>query len=183
MATNHYGHFLMTNMLLPLLKKSQPSRIINLTSMGHQFAKWNFDDLEYTKSYSPWGAYGNSKLANIYFTTELQRRLKGDKIKVFAVHPGGVRTELGNTFINSSFIIRLFFKLLSPIWWYFSKSVPQGAQTSLYCALADFDKIEGGKYYADCRVGKPTALSQSEENAKKFWDISVAKVGFKEGQK
>ena len=179
MATNHYGHFLMTNLLLPLLKKSQPSRIINLTSMGHQMARWNFDDIEYTKSYSPWVAYGNSKLANIYFTTELQRRLKGEQIKVAAVHPGGVRTELANTFLGSNIIYRFIFSLLTPVWWYFSKSVPEGAQTSLYCALVDFDKLEGGKYYADCRVGKPTALSQNEENARKFWEISVGKVGLK----
>ena len=179
MATNHSGHFLMTNLLLPLLKKSQPSRIINLTSMGHQLARWNFDDIEYTKSYSPWVAYGNSKLANIYFTTELQRRLKGEQIKVAAVHPGGVRTELANTFLGSNIIYRFIFSLLTPVWWYFSKSVPEGAQTSLYCALVDFDKLEGGKYYADCRVGKPTALSQNEENARKFWEISVGKVGLK----
>ncbi|XP_053407649.1 retinol dehydrogenase 12-like isoform X7 [Mercenaria mercenaria] len=94
-ATNHFGHFLLTNLLLGLLKKSQPSRIVNVSSMAHRWSKGiDFDNLKAEKSYSITDTYFSSKLANILFTRELARKLEGTGVQTFAVHPGTVRTEL-----------------------------------------------------------------------------------------
>lgn len=93
-GTNHFGHFLLTNLLLDMLKASAPSRIINVSSHAHKFGKINRDDIHLVKSYSRWGAYGQSKLANVLFTRELAKRLKGTNVTANSLHPGAVKTEL-----------------------------------------------------------------------------------------
>lgn len=94
-GTNHFGHFLLTNLLLDVIKASAPARIINVSSLAHKFGKINRADIQLEKSYSRWPAYGQSKLANILFTRELAKRLKGTNVTVNSLHPGAVRTELG----------------------------------------------------------------------------------------
>lgn len=93
-GTNHMGHFLLTNLLLDVLKQSSPSRIINVSSLFHWYGRINKEDLNSEKSYWRWIAYGQSKLANILFTRELSKRLEGTGVTVNAVHPGAVRTGL-----------------------------------------------------------------------------------------
>ncbi|XP_071963320.1 retinol dehydrogenase 11-like [Antedon mediterranea] len=91
---NHLGPFLLTNLLLDLLKKSAPSRIVNVSSSGHAEAKINFDDINSTESFEPVAAYCRSKLANILFTKELAERLKGTGITCYSLHPGFVATDV-----------------------------------------------------------------------------------------
>ena len=91
-GTNHLGHFLLTNLLLDLIKKTNKSRIINVSSLAHTFCDINWADINWEKSYSPVKAYGQSKLANILFTNELAKRLKDTSVSVFSLHPGSVRT-------------------------------------------------------------------------------------------
>lgn len=93
-GTNHMGHFLLTNLMMDLLKQSAPSRIINLSSLFHWYGRINKGDLNSEKSYWRWLAYGQSKVANILFTRELARRLEGTGVTANAVHPGAVATEL-----------------------------------------------------------------------------------------
>jgi retinol dehydrogenase 12 len=93
-GTNHLGHFLLTNLLLDLLKQSSPSRVVNVSSMFHWYGRINKDDLNSEKSYWRWLAYGQSKLANILFTRELSKRLEGSGVTVNSLHPGAVKTEL-----------------------------------------------------------------------------------------
>lgn len=93
-GTNHMGHFLLTNLLLDLLKQSAPSRVVVVSSLFHWYGRINREDLNSEKSYWRWIAYGQSKLANILFTRELARRLEGSGVTANAVHPGAVRTEL-----------------------------------------------------------------------------------------
>jgi NAD(P)-dependent dehydrogenase (short-subunit alcohol dehydrogenase family) len=93
-GTNHMGHFLLTNLLLDLLKQSSPSRIVVLSSLFHWYGRINKEDLNSEKSYWKWLAYGQSKLANILFTRELARRLEGTGVTVNSCHPGAVNTEL-----------------------------------------------------------------------------------------
>ena len=97
LATNHLGPFLLTNLLLPLLRESAPARIVNVASEAHKFSKLHLDDLQAARGYGPLGMrrYGETKLMNILFTRELARRLEGSGVTVNAVHPGSVTTNLG----------------------------------------------------------------------------------------
>ena len=171
-GTNHLGHFLLTMLLLDLLKKSGPSRIINVSSLGHAWGsgKINFDDIHWEKSYSPYLAYYNSKLANVLFTRELSKRLEGSHVTVNTVHPGGVRTEL----VRHTILSRAIFPV---VLWYVSKSPEEGAQTSIYCAVAEEMEGVSGKYLADCAITEPCKGAQDDDAARKLWDLSLKMVG------
>lgn len=94
LGVNHLGHFLLTNLLLDILKASAPSRIIILSSLAHKYGEINRDDLNSEKSYNKYKAYSQSKLANILMCQELARRLKGTGVTVNAVHPGWYRIQV-----------------------------------------------------------------------------------------
>ena len=171
-GVNHLGHFLLTLLLLDRLKRSQPSRIINVSSSAHRMGsgKINFDDIHFEKSYSSWGAYFNSKLANVLFTRELSRRLEGTHVTVNALHPGAVTTELQrHSFLSSA--------LFSPLLWYTFKTAEQGAQTSIHCAVSEEMEGVSGKYLKDCAIVEPSKGAQDDEAAKKLWDLSMKLVG------
>jgi NAD(P)-dependent dehydrogenase (short-subunit alcohol dehydrogenase family) len=162
-AVHLLGPFLLTNLLLDTLKKSSPSRIINVASAAHKRAKMNFDDLqsEYRK-YSLFGVYGISKLAEILFTYELSRKLEDTEVTSNAVHPGVVNTNLGRDQSKfSQWFARKFFK-----------SPEEGAKTSIY--LASSPEVEGvtGKYFINNNPAKSSDESYNIENAKRLWDIS-----------
>lgn len=170
LATNHIGHFLLTMLLLPLLRKSEPSRIINVSSMAHRLgSSMRYEDLNYEKSYSYLGAYGRSKLANVLFTNELARRLKGTGVIAVSLHPGVVNTELPRHFSE------IFFPgaqwLYTNLGWWLMKTPKQGAQTTLYCALED--SVESGLYYDDCAVASTSAISKDQNLAKELWEKSL----------
>ena len=93
-GVNHLAHFLLTNLLLDRLKEAPSARIVNVSSRGYTFGKINFNDLGSEQSYKPWGAYGQSKLANILFTSTLAKRLEGTSVTTNVLHPGMVRTNL-----------------------------------------------------------------------------------------
>ena len=99
-GTNHLGHFLLTMLLLDLIKKSAPSRIVNVSSTAHTLGsgKIHFDDINFEKDYSPYEAYFHSKLANVLFTRELSKRLEGSHVTVNSLHPGAVKTDLERHF-------------------------------------------------------------------------------------
>nr|CAB3237680.1 dehydrogenase/reductase SDR family member 13-like [Phallusia mammillata] len=149
MAINHFGPFLLTHLLMDKIKqqsKSSPVRIINLSSVAYQFGAFDFEMWHHDSSsvYQDFLIYGQSKLANIYFTSELNKRLKGFDITTYAVHPGGIRSELGMNdqlswplYIYKQFITLL---LREPIY---------GAQTTLYCALDDNVTQLSGNYFGE----------------------------------
>ena len=97
-GVNHLGHFLLTNLLLDRLKEAPAARIVNVSSSAHQRGKINFEDLNSTKNYIPWSAYGQSKLANVLFTRSLAKHLEGTNVITNALHPGVIRTELARHF-------------------------------------------------------------------------------------
>ena len=174
-GTNHVGHFLLTKLLLPFL--ADDGRVINLSSVGHMFApahiKWN--RVSDPTDYSPARAYGISKLANIYFTRELQKRMPelrpGSQITCYSVHPGVVRTELirhVNSYLAKNWN--------DPITWLFMKSAMRGAQTSLYCAVAPLKDLEPGQYYWDCQSGSTTIQGRDMEEARLLWDETEALI-------
>ncbi|KAL3753806.1 hypothetical protein ACJRO7_001102 [Eucalyptus globulus] len=174
-ATNHLGHFLLTNLLLDKMKATTrvsgiEGRIVNLSSIAHLHTYKEgirFDGINDQLGYSDKKAYGQSKLANILHASELSRRLQqeGANITVNSVHPGLIMTNL----MRHSFISMRIMKMLTYLLW---KNVPQGAATTCYVALHPSLKGVTGKYFLDCNEMEPSALARDERLAKKLWDLS-----------
>jgi len=170
-ATNHLGHFLLTNLLLPLLRSSN-ARVVVLSSLAHKQGKMDWDDLHFhTKPYQPMEAYSQSKLANVLFANELARR--EESLSVFSVHPGVVKTELSRTIYEVYGPLRFYLmKLLAP----FLKTAISGAQTSIHCALEDLAKMETGGYYADCALAEKAPQAEIASDAARLWTVSLKQV-------
>ncbi|MGB0918329.1 MAG: SDR family oxidoreductase [Flavobacteriales bacterium] len=172
-ATNHIGHFLLTNLLLDNVKAADKSRIVNLASIAHKFTReLDFDDLNYEKKeYGGWDSYSRSKFCNILFTNELAKRLEGTGITANAVHPGGVRTEIAEK--NANWFTKLGWIVMKP----FMITVEKGAATSIY--LASSPKVEGesGGYWVKSKKHFSNRPSQDPELAKALWKKSEELVG------
>lgn len=175
-GTNHLGHFALTGQLLSLLLDTEGSRIVTVSSMAHKGGNLNFDDLMWeTRAYKTMQAYSDSKLANLYFSYELSRRLQGHQYKTVAVasHPGWTATDLQRHAKLFDFLNR-----------FFAQDIRMGALPSLRAAV-DPD-VRTGDYYgpggfAEMR-GYPqkvasNARSHNHENAEKLWDISGQLTG------
>lgn len=165
-ALNHLNYFLLTNLLLDTLKASAPSRIINVSSDAHQGATINFEDLMGEKSYSGFGAYGASKLANIMFTYELAEKLSGTQVTTNALHPGFVATGFAKN--NGP-----LFNIGMAITGLFAKKPEKGAETSIH--LASSTEVEGvtGKYFSDCRELLSSKASYNKKDHTRLWEISM----------
>ncbi|CAD7697790.1 unnamed protein product [Ostreobium quekettii] len=176
-GVNHLSHFLLTNLLLPLMRdQDRPARIVNVSSEAHKFGTINFDDLQFEKRYQRWAAYGQSKLANILFTYELSRRLNAkDKIATNCLHPGMVKTELQRHIVPDP--NAWYMKPLNTLTANFIKSPEEGAQTSIY--LATSPKVEGvtGKYFISCKPADSTKKSKEKEVARRLWAVSCELTG------
>lgn len=172
-GVNHLGHFLLTHLLLDLLKRSAPSRIVVVSSKLYKHGYINFEDLSSEKSYDKAFAYSRSKLANLLFTCELARRLEGSGVTANAVTPGIVRTNLGRH-VHIAVFVRPLFDLLSRSLF---RSPEEGAQTSVYVASSpDVDNVQG-KCFADCQPQVLLDKATDQELAAKLWDISEVMVG------
>ncbi|CAF1064816.1 unnamed protein product [Brachionus calyciflorus] len=172
-GVNHLGHFLLTNLLLDKIKNSAPSRIINVSSLSHERAEINWNDINSEKNYDSKKAYGQSKLANVLFTRELALRLKGTKVSVFAVHPGVVRTEIDRGLAESfGWFFKLTKFLVYPVFCWFSKNSEQGAQTSIYCAVDESVINLSGSYFSDCKSKQLLPHALNEDDSKKLWELS-----------
>jgi NAD(P)-dependent dehydrogenase (short-subunit alcohol dehydrogenase family) len=166
-AVNHLGPFLLTNLLLDMLEKSAPSRIVNVASVGHRGGDLDFDNLHYEKGgYWIMKAYARSKLANVLFTAELSRRLEGKGVTVNALHPGGVRTGIWAH-------APCYARPLLPIAKLFMISAEEGADRILYLAAGSQVEGESGKYYEKNRAVLPSRAAQDAALAQKLWDVSA----------
>ncbi|XP_022084913.1 retinol dehydrogenase 12-like [Acanthaster planci] len=177
-GVNHLGHFLLTNLLLDLIKSSTPARILNVSSLAHEFGKMQWDDIHMRTNYDPIKAYGQSKLANVLFTLELSKRLKDTSVSVFALHPGSVTTELTrHTSYSLNFPFWVVFMIAgSPLGRMVMKTSVQGAQTSIYCAVAEELANKTGLYFSDCAAKSPSKLAVDEESARRLWELSAEMV-------
>ncbi|XP_071323859.1 retinol dehydrogenase 14b [Trachinotus anak] len=173
LGVNHLGHFLLTHLLLDLLKTSAPSRIVVVSSKLYKHGHINFDDLNSENNYNKAFCYSQSKLANLLFTLELARQLEGTGVTVNALTPGIVRTRLGRH-VQIPLLAKPLFYLASLV---FFKSPLEGAQTPLYLACSP--EVEGvsGKCFANCEEEELMAKATDEQAAKKLWDISSRMVG------
>lgn len=169
LGVNHLGHFLLTNLLLDYLKASAPSRIVVLSSLAHKYGEINRDDLNSEKSYNKFKAYSQSKLANILFTQELAKRLKGTNVTVNACHPGVVKTQLGRHLVHSKVK-----RVLDPFTYFFFKTPKSGAQTSIRLAVDPELENVTGQYFADCKIRKtaPSVRKNGGEISEFLWKES-----------
>lgn len=164
-AMNHLGHFLLTDLLMDLLMKANGARIINVSSEAQRMGHINFDDLHAEKKYSGIKAYAQAKLANIIFTKELARRLKGDGITVNALHPGVVNTGFGKDAVGLTKILIVIFKPLM-------LSARKGAKTSVYLASSDEVTNETGKFWAKCKEKAPIPEADDVNVQHRLWEVS-----------
>lgn len=168
-ATNHLGHFLLTNLLLDLLRASAPSRIINITSTAHFGTEIDFEDLQGEKKYSGYRAYSQSKLANVLFTYQLAKRLEGTGVTVNVLHPGVVRTGFGKDQMG---LMGVLVRIGSP----FMMSAEKSARAVMY--LATSPELEGvtGKYFSKGKEGRSSNESYDTASAERLWKTSAELV-------
>ncbi|GBN61935.1 Retinol dehydrogenase 14 [Araneus ventricosus] len=171
MQSNHFGHFLLTLLLLDLLKKSAHSRIINVSSEAYQLANLDFEDLTNEKNSAEIKVYANSKLCNILFTKELAHRLSGTGITVNALHPGCVKTDIMNNSEGLFALMTLF------IFATVGKTIEEGAQTTIRLAVDPELEKTTGKYFMDCKEKPVKGKANDMKLAKSLFEISEKIVG------
>jgi len=186
-ATNHLGHMLLTNLLVPALLKGAPARVVCLSSIGHRLSPIRFDDINFdTTPYDKWIAYGQAKTANALFALELNERLATKGVTAFSVHPGGIMTNLQRDmpdeeiramgWVDENGKVREGFK-----------TPAGGAATAVWAATAASLNGHGGAYCEDCHIAEPArkdvpfagvqAHAQDKEAAKQLWAVSEKMLG------
>ncbi len=184
-GTNHLGHFLMTGLLAPVLIKGAPSRIVSLSSAGHQFSPVVFDDIGFQhRDYQKWLSYGQSKTANVLFAVGLEKRLGERGVHAYAVHPGAILTELARHMSEEEIEGYRQRQAAGDL---HVKTVEAGAATTVYAATAPELEGRGGLYLADCRVCDVDDRAESwsvvrsyavdPEAAERLWTMSEEMVG------
>lgn len=169
-ALNHLAYFLLTNLLMDPLTASPAARVVNVSSGAHQGARMDFGDLQGRRRYTGWRAYGRSKLANLLFTYELARRLKGTSVTANALHPGLVGTNL---LANNG----RFGALLKAFLGFRGTSPKEGAQTVVY--LASSPEVNGvtGQYYVKQKPLQSSEASYDTGAARRLWEVSAELTG------
>ena len=170
-AVNHLASFLLTNLLLDRLKATAPSRVVTVSSHVQAEGRIDFDNLQSARDYSGQTAYSQSKLANVMFTNELARRLKGSGVTATCLHPGFVRTDFGAE--DQAWLFSVISNVVRP----FLKTPAQGARSSIYLASSpDMDSVTG-QYFVD---GKPKAANKVAYDLitlARLWQTSAGLVG------
>jgi NAD(P)-dependent dehydrogenase (short-subunit alcohol dehydrogenase family) len=185
-GTNHLGHFVLVNRLLPLLLAGAPSRVVCLSSGGHRLSDVDLDDPNFERQpYDPWIGYGRSKTANVLFAVELDRRLRDRGVRACAVHPGVIITELGRHLTDETLktMMQRRGDRPQPV----RKEVAAGAATSVWAAVVAEPDAIGGQYCEDCGVFgvitdplSPTGVMPyaiDSDRAKALWARSEELVG------
>lgn len=183
LGTNHLGHFLLTVLLAPALRKAAPSRIVSVSSRGHRIAPVGFEDLQFERRpYQKWESYGQAKTANILFAVGLERRLAGHGVRANALHPGAIMTELGRHLVPEDITF-----LQSRGGGMQFKTVEAGAATSVFAATAPELEGRGGLYLEDCHVAAINdaadgmdgvrSYALDPQNAERLWTVSEQLVG------
>lgn len=169
-AINHLAPFLLTNLLLDVLEKSAPSRVVTVSSEAERWGNIDFDDLQSKKRYRGFPVYGMTKLANIMFTYELAERLKGTGVTATCMHPGAVNTRFGT---NNPGPMTILFRLFKP----FMRAPEQGADTVIW--LASSPEVEGasGRYYSDRKLVKPKKVASDPDARRRLWEESERLTG------
>jgi NAD(P)-dependent dehydrogenase (short-subunit alcohol dehydrogenase family) len=169
-AVNHLAYFLLTHLLLDRLKAAAPARIVNVSSNAHLRSRFDFDDIDRIQRFAPYGVYAQSKLANVWFTRALARRLEGTGVTVNALHPGVVRTNIAGSGWHP---LAVAFRFLGR----FYLTPEQGAETSIF--LASSPDVAGvtGQYFNRKKSVRAAPSAYNDEDAERLWRISAEMVG------
>jgi NAD(P)-dependent dehydrogenase (short-subunit alcohol dehydrogenase family) len=175
-ATNHLGHFQLTASLWEALKKSGNARVIALSSLGHRLSGVDFSDPNFNqRPYNKWAAYGQSKSANSLFAVELDKRGEEHGIHAFAVHPGGILTDLARYLTDEDFkafgVYRENGVLKGPDW---LKNIEQGAATTVWCAVSPQLNSKGGVYCEDCDIAPMLPADSELTSGVRPWAVDKA---------
>ncbi len=170
-VTNHLSYVLMTHMLYPSLRNNAHSRVINVASNAHSYGKINLEDPGYSKNYHGLRSNGQSKLANLYFTFELNERKPDPHISVYAVSPGLVKTDIGLKKTN----------WIHSLAWKFRRRKGQhpseGARTSVYCSTAPDIHDQSGKYWESCAEKEVFPSARNPQLGRDLWELSIMMCG------
>ena len=170
-ALNHLAYFLLTNLLLDALKAGAPARVVNVSSAAHQGTRIDFESLRARRGFAGgFGAYGQSKLANLLFTFELARRLEGTGVTANALHPGFVATD----FTAGNGALGWVFRRMASV---FAIDPVAGARTTLYLATAPEVAMVTGRYFVKEKEARSSAASRDEASARRLWEISEEMTG------
>lgn len=172
-ALNHLGYFLLTNLLLDLLKESAPARIINVSSSLHKIGKLDFEDIPFDNGYSRSKAYQRTKLANIAFTNELARRLSNQSVTVNAMNPGLVATNVGNAAGGLTAKIKGIVDKIGGI------TPEEGARTIIYLTSSPDVSGVSGRYFVKERSIPSSKISYDIKFCRRLWDISESLTSLK----
>ena len=170
-ALDHLAGFLLTYELKDLLAASAPARIVTVSSAGHRFASFRWDDLATMERWTgPTAVYGAAKLCNIWFAREAARRMARANVTSCSLHPGAVATNFGAT---GPWVYRVGIRLVRPL----LKTAEEGARTSIHVASAPELEGASGLYFADCAPTKPSRWARDDHEAKKLWELSEQLCG------
>lgn len=169
-GVNHLGYFLLTQLLLPLLERSGPARIVNVASDAHKGGNLDFADLQLERGWSAWKSYANSKLMNVMFTYALARRLEGKKVTANCLHPGVIASGFGK---NDPGVFKFLVSLAQP----FMLSSEQGARTSIFLASAPEVEGHSGGYYAKAKLARSSGRSLDQTAQERLWTESTKLCG------
>ncbi len=172
-AVNHLGPFLLTRELYPLLEQAPSARIINVSSDSHFNGTIQFDDLYLERAYNGMKSYAQSKLGNVLFTREFERRKPAAHISVFAVQPGLVYTDIGLK--HTTWLHALAWKARRSLWR--GKTPAQGAATSIYLAMEDGVEPQSGTYWDNCKPKPSSPASYNDQVAERLWEVSLDLCG------
>jgi NAD(P)-dependent dehydrogenase (short-subunit alcohol dehydrogenase family) len=170
-AVNYLAPFLLTNLLLDVLKASVPARIVNVSSEAHENGYIKMDDLQTKKNYRAFRAYGQSKLALVMFTYELARRLQGTGVTANCLHPGFVATNIGQSGVVP--VARPVAKFVLSL---LGISPEEGAKTSIYLATSTDVEDVTGKYFVKSVISRSAPISYDESLQRQLWDESAKLV-------
>ncbi|MGR0159432.1 SDR family NAD(P)-dependent oxidoreductase [Paenarthrobacter nitroguajacolicus] len=188
-ATNHLGHYTLVNALWPALAASGYARVVSLSSTGHKLSPIRFDDINFASGYEKWRAYGQAKTANSLFAVELDRLGRSSGVRAFAVHPGGIMTELQRHLPKEEMVAAGWMDAQGNLREGF-KTPEQGAATSVWAATSPALAGRGGVYCEDCDIALPTdkdsplaryqgvdAHAVDAAEAKRLWALSAELTG------
>ena len=188
-ATNHLGHFALANLLWPALSAGHGARVVSLSSTGHKLSAIRFEDINFDSGYDKWKAYGQAKTANSLFAVQLDVLGRDAGVRAFAVHPGGIMTELQRHLPRAEMVAAGWMNEQGTVDARF-KTPEQGAATSVWAATAPLLQGKGGVYCEDCDIAEPTRTGSPEArirgvdahavdpaDADRLWTLSAEMTG------